>query len=360
MATARRVPGLQAVLEAMDVNASTSRPRLVFAGACEHPACSSKMLLNLGRRRRLHEGLTPLCAWGAPYRRNTRIVSTLPAITALSCRCSCSRSHVSLGGFVSFADRELPVALSDLACRLPPALCRAIAEALADVAPVLGCVGGQRRHHVVRGLLGDLAPPPLSASPAPRPSFAETSTPGGAGPWARAECTSRPITDTSGRMGSTTETGGAKRGERSAKRRADDARARPAVKRQRVYGSALAAASDRQLSVCESLSISAPTRCAYQAAVAAFELWAKKKRSIGQLERFLRRCLFGDVLRLLVRVRLVRGPRAQRVARHHLPAVLSAGLGHSSESSSRARRVPESTAGRHPRPAAMGRRPLGR
>lgn len=225
---------LQAVRDMMDRRPGSRQPHLVLVGASDHAFWSTKRFANLNRRRHLAHSFTPLCSWGAPYRRPTASQKSSP----------------------------------------PPRR-KWLGWAVNDVTMWSGACWGVWQ-----------PPPPPSESRSQRLSAAVTSALDGAKRAAPAASTSRRTTGISVRAGLTmgrSSAGAAADGGPPAKRATDKARDARAAKRQRRYGPALAAASDQWLLVCESLSISGPTRGAYQAAVTAFELWASKKRLTSQL-----------------------------------------------------------------------------
>ncbi len=93
-----------------------------------------------------------MCAYGAPYRKSTRIVSSYGPLVHLACRCPGNHQHEHLQGTVQVVidGRTQRVWRSTLASSYPPQLCTAWAEVLQAASPALA-----RRQHGDPRVLGD-------------------------------------------------------------------------------------------------------------------------------------------------------------------------------------------------------------
>ena len=79
----------------------------------------------------------PMCAYGAPYMKPTRIMTNAQSLASLSRTCTCTLPHEILCGLCKFQEngRVRSVWKTSIAGRYPPALCRAFARALLQEAP---------------------------------------------------------------------------------------------------------------------------------------------------------------------------------------------------------------------------------
>ena len=75
----------------------------------------------------------PQCAYGTPYQKPTRLATNLPALAALTRRCTCGRHAEYLQGLARIDGRW--TWKTSLASAYPPAFCRSYAGLLAAVAP---------------------------------------------------------------------------------------------------------------------------------------------------------------------------------------------------------------------------------
>ena len=110
---------------------------LGIAQALENPTSSGLWkwppLMRLLRRMRALHIQFPMCAYGACYRKNTTVATTLPELAHLARRCTCTVPHEVLQGLVWWKGEWKWK--TSLAGAYPPALAREVARCLCAAAP---------------------------------------------------------------------------------------------------------------------------------------------------------------------------------------------------------------------------------
>lgn len=90
------------------------------------------------RRSKAVTAVFPMCHYGTPYQKFTRLSGTLFGLESLNALCTCCVPHEQLQGLAKFCEpsgKTYSVWKTSLAGKYPPGLCRALAQLLAASAP---------------------------------------------------------------------------------------------------------------------------------------------------------------------------------------------------------------------------------
>ena len=90
-------------------------------------------IVEIEKRNDVFSSVFDMCAYGAHYKKPTKVLGTLPSLPQLSMLCPGSHYHDRLQGTVLVAGKH--VWATKLAGAYPPPLCRAWAQAAKGVAP---------------------------------------------------------------------------------------------------------------------------------------------------------------------------------------------------------------------------------